>query len=124
MAAVWPSTLPLVPLVSGYDESAPNTLLRSSMDQGPSRVRRKCSSKPWTFTAPFPPLTKTQAAALETFIEDTLDGGALRFTFTHPRKGTEIECRVVPQSDSALYSISPAGSGAWWSVSLNLEVLP
>lgn len=123
MIAVWPSTLPLAPLVQGYTESAPNLLLRSSVDQGPPRVRRKCSSKPWVFSAKLP-LNAAQVQALEEFVYVQLEGGALRFEFAHARTKATVECRFVPKSEEALYVVSPRGTALRWQADVVLEVLP
>jgi hypothetical protein len=119
MSILWPSTLPASPLYDGYSESMPNYTLRSSMDSGPSKVRRKCSALPWMMTVNFN-LSASQLSALVTFIETTLIGGTLRFEFSHPRTGSTVECRVAG-SDS-LMQFAPRGRS--WAVALTLEVLP
>lgn len=122
MSIVWLSTLPSAPLVDGYSEHAPNLLLRTAADQGPARVRRKCTSKPWKFPARMR-LTRAQTLALETFVYTTLGGGALRFEFTHARTGATVELRFVPKSDDALYTLVPISS-MWWTADMVFEVLP
>jgi hypothetical protein len=121
MPIVWPVTVPASPLYDGYSEAMPNYTLRSSMDSGPSKVRRKCSALPWLMTVNFV-LSASQLSALVTFVETTLIGGTLRFEFTHPRTGSTVECRVAG-SDS-LMQIAPRGQSSSWSVALTLEVLP
>lgn len=120
--ASWPASLPDSPLVEGYQEKAPNLLIRQEVDQGPARVRRRCASRPWPMSATFI-LTKAEAATLETFAYTTLQGGALPFNWTHPRTGAAIDMRIVPGGD-ALYTLAPAGSGVYWRASVALEVLP
>lgn len=123
MAAAWPTSLPSIPAASGYTHSAPNVLIRQEVEQGPSRVRRKCTSRPWRMTFTMT-LSKSQIALLETFVYTTLEGGALRFTFTDPTDLSSVECRIVPISDSDLYTLVPDSSGTLWTLSITLEILP
>ncbi|QLH37711.1 MAG: hypothetical protein HWD60_00095 [Defluviicoccus sp.] len=44
MSAVWPSSLPQKPLVDGFSETAPNLVVRSPMDVGPAKVRRRATA--------------------------------------------------------------------------------
>lgn len=119
--AVWPVTLPIEPLVRGYSESAPNLLLRTEADQGPARVRRKCTAVPWTFNVTMN-MTATQASAFDTFVRTTLQGGALRFEFTNGRTGDTEEVRMVPISQQMMYSVRR--TGATWEIAFILEALP
>lgn len=121
MAIVWPVTLPLRPLVEGYSDAAPNNVLRTSVDIGPAKTRRRSAAAPYPITANFV-LTASQAADLDTFANTTLMGGALRFEWQHPRTGATIECRIVP-SDKDLVKFTPEGP-LRWRASMTLEVLP
>ncbi len=73
----YPSFLP-GPLLAGYTLNQQANLLRSEMDSGQARVRRRFKNVPsiiastWLFTA-------EQASLFEDFIENTLDGGAAWF---------------------------------------------
>ena len=51
--AIWPLTLPQLPLVSGYSESMPSNLIRSETDTGPAKVRRRGNAKPVTVQASY-----------------------------------------------------------------------
>lgn len=121
MAIIWPATLPIRPLVDGYSDAAPNNVLRTSMDIGPAKTRRRSAAAPFPITASFN-LTAAQAEALYIFANDTLKGGALRFEWQHPRTGATIECRIVP-SDKELVKFTPNGP-LRWTASMTLEVLP
>ncbi len=69
----YPTFLP-GPLLSGYALNQQSNLLRSELDSGQARVRRRFKNVPsiiastWTFTA-------EQSAFFEEFIETTLGGG-------------------------------------------------
>ena len=67
-------------------------------------------------------MTTAQTQTLETFVKDTL-GGISRFGFTHPRLNTTVEARIVPESEGQLYSFTYLAPG-YWTVSLQLEILP
>lgn len=66
--------------------------------------------------------TAIQAQTLYDFASSTLNGGALRFEWQHPRTGATIECRIVP-NDKELIKFTPDGP-VCWVASFNLEVLP
>ena len=83
--ATWPGTLPTSPEGPNYQESPPNTLIRTQMDAGPPKVRQRFTSgvRPLSFTWM---LTKAQVATLDTFYVTTLFGGSLSFDgLAHPR---------------------------------------
>lgn len=117
MPASWPVTLPQDVLVQGYAEAFPSTTLRTQMDAGPAKTRRRftASVRPLRVTMP---LTRAQVALLDTFYTDTLEGGALEFTWTHPRTLAAVTLRFVSPPQPV------PDSGAWWRVDLDLEVLP
>lgn len=116
---VWPSTLPQMPNTN-YSETGGVLILRTSMDAGPAKMRRR-GKRTETMQVTYN-LSTAQMATLETFAKDTLQGTA-RFGFTHPRTNTVVEVRIVPQQDGGLYSISYI-LPELWQVSLQLEILP
>lgn len=116
---VWPPTLPQSPQ-KGFTETAGVRLVRTSMDAGIAKTRKR-GSKPNTLNLSFI-MTTAQTTTLESFVKTTIQGTA-RFGFTHPRLGVIVETRIVPQQDGELFSLSYAAPG-FWSVQLTLEVLP
>lgn len=118
-AYIWPSTLPQKP-DQNYSEASGVLILRTSMDSGPAKQRRR-GERPESMQVVFH-MSTAQVSTLDTFVKDTLKGTA-RFGFPHPRLGSIVEVRVVPQSDGILYSTSYI-MPELWSVSLQLEVLP
>lgn len=118
----WPSSLPDYVLVQGYEEGAPNTLVRTQMDKGPDKVRRRSTAGTRTFAVQME-LDSTQTATLETFIDQDLDGGALRFDWVHPRTQASVQFRVVPLRDDSLVSYSALGND-YYRVQMQLEILP
>jgi len=123
MPSVWPLTLPTGPLLDGYDDAAPNNLLRTATEGGVARVRVKGENFPWPMSATFR-MTRAQTFIFEEFIEVTLQSGALRFEFYHPRLQQTVEVRILPISSTKKYQFVPDGSGSWWRLTLSLEVMP
>lgn len=113
----WPTTLPQQLFVNGYSQSFAETTIKSDMDAGPAKVRRR-------FTAGVEPvsgtmlLTETQLGYLRTFFVDTLLGGSLRFSWTKPpAHSTACEMRfTAPPSWTKVEGD--------YEVNLSLEVLP
>ena len=115
--ASWPVTLPQYVLREGLGETLPDTALRTEMDAGPAKLRRRTSAAVRPISAAVN-LSTSQAADLETFYVDTLEGGTLPFDMADPRTGTTYSFRFT--APPALY---PLGA-TLWRASLALERLP
>jgi len=122
MNPAWPQSLPQKPLLNGLAEQAPNTLLRSNMETGPAKVRRRYTAGVRKFPVSFV-LTEAQVATMDTFLQETLLGGALKFDWLHPRTGAAVTFRIIPESEETLNTYTPLGRG-YWSTSLQVEALP
>ena len=115
---IWPAGLPQLVAVDGYGEQPPDTTLRTRMDAGPAKVRRR-------FTAGVRPLSvrldldATQVGVLDAFYVATLEGGALAFDWVHPRTQAAATLRFVRPP-----AYRPLSSDAAWSAALQLELLP
>lgn len=116
--ADWPVTLPQILLLNGYAEAPANTALRTTMDAGPAKVRRR-------FTAGVRPIsgqilvTGVQLETLKTFYNITIQSGALRFNWVEPLDGvTSVEMRFTAEPNWVPIS------GIKLQVSLDLEILP
>lgn len=115
----WPGTLPQVP-DTNYSETGGVNIIRSPTDSGPAKQRKR-GNKPQVMNLTFT-MSTDQVTTFETFVKTTLNGTA-RFGFTHPRLGTTVETRIIPQSSGDLYNISYINPTRW-SVQLQLEILP
>lgn len=115
--ATWPATLPQSPLLSGFEEQPPDTRLRTQMDAGPPKTRRRWQTGVRKLTVDLL-LSKDQVAILETFIFTTLEGGSLPFDWTHPRTGasTSFMLESIPKYSAVTHSL--------FQTSLSLEILP
>jgi len=114
----WPASLPQEPLAQGFSEQAPNTLLRSQMEAGPPKVRRRFTAGIRNIECQVR-LTPAQVDLLDTFFDATIAGGALPFDWKHPRNGTAVTFRFVEPP-----SYTPVARGTLWQASLRLEILP
>lgn len=115
--ASWPASLPPTPLAAGYADTPPDNVLRTQMDAGPAKLRRRTTAAVRPLVAPLL-LTSAQVATLDTFYSSTLEDGALAFDWTHPRTGAAISCRFLQP---------PAygdPNGDLFFVTCQLEVLP
>ena len=115
---VWPASLPQDVLVEGYEETFPELALRTEMDAGPAKVRRRFTAGVRTLNV-MSAMTRTQVATLDTFFATTTQGGALQFDWVHPRTGSAAALRFTRPPMTA-----PEPGGQRWRVELELEVLP
>jgi len=113
----WPSTLPAAPSPQGFRELVPESTIRSQMDVGPAKLRRRTTGNVRLFAMTFE-LTLAQIAILETFFTTTLTGGSEAYNFDHPRTGVTGEYRFL---EPPIYSNS---GGDLWVASCRLELLP
>ena len=104
----------------GFVESVGVNVVRSPMDAGPAKQRRR-AKRPSTMDLSFI-LTTAQTQTLESFIENDLEG-VRRFNFTHPRLYTTVEVRIVPQSEGEFFRLQYLAPG-YWQTSMKFEILP
>lgn len=114
--AVWPSTLPTELLQQGYNQSSPDLLLKSSVDVGPAKVRRRVTSGVEEVSGNLL-LTKTELGYLRTFYDTTLLNGSLRFTWREPVTLVSKEFRFTNPPKWSMTS-------GYYTVTLELEMLP
>ena len=111
--------LPQVPQ-KGFTESIGLNVLRSPMDAGPAKMRRRAAGVN-TMDLSFI-MTTAQTVTLENFINNTLFG-TKRFSFPHPRTNTSVEVRIVPSGDGEFFKLQYLAPG-YWSTALKFEILP
>jgi hypothetical protein len=116
--ASWPSTLPQVPLVRDYSEQSPDLTIRSTVDTGPAKVRRRATSGVTVLTCTFR-LSLSQRDTLDSFWKTTLKGGSIAFTWNHPITSSSITCRIVNPP-----TYTPLVRGSFWNTTLKIEILP
>src|SRR5690554_3167365 len=91
--AEWPTELP-PPALNTFREAPPDNRLRSTMDKGPAKVRRRTTAN--TYPIGFNlNLTDAEWSALKVFFNETTFGGTEVFDFTHPKTGEALQCRFM-----------------------------
>ena len=116
MGTAWPGTLPDYLLLENSAGAFGDNTIRSKMDAGPAKLRRRSTAMPDTYTGS-QILTSSQLADLETFYKTTLVGGSLTITWKHPRSRAACDMRFL----------SPptwAPRGKYWIATYQLEILP
>ncbi len=116
---IWPLTLPQVPQ-KNFQESVGINVIRSPTDVGPAKQRIR-GARPSELDLTFI-LTTLQTQTLENFIKDTIFG-VRRFSFTHPRLGTVIETRIVPQQGGEYFKLQYLAPG-FYTTTMKFEILP
>lgn len=113
----WPLTLPAAPLAEGFRETMPATTVRTEMEAGPAKVRRRTTAGVGRLSMAYL-MSAAQVATLESFVTHDLAGGALPFNFTHPRRGTAVRCRFARLPEHV------AVNAAFFKSAFELEILP
>jgi len=117
MTADWPTTLPAAPLAEGFNEMMPDVVLRTDMDTGPAKLRRRTTAEVSALQVAYL-LSATETALLDDFYMNTLGGGTLSFNYTHPRTAEAVTCRFARPPSYA------TENGEIFQAQLVLEVLP
>jgi len=117
--AVWPSTC--ATLRNSIRERLPDNVLRSPMEVGPAKVRRRTTSGVRELTAEVQPLTSAERSTFESFFVTELRYGSLPFTWVHPLTGATLLCRF---KEPPQYQEVWAKMGSLTQVSISVEILP
>ena len=115
---VFPLSLPPLAGAAAFSGQAASSTIRTRMDAGPAKVRRRSTAAPATRRMGHPRYTTAELQTFLAFFRDTLAGGALSFDMDDLVTGATATCRFT-----APPSYSAAAPGRW-SVSAELEVLP
>ena len=121
MSAAWPTGVPDDFESSGFAYDADSGLVRSDMDSGPAKVRRRFTSVPKNMKGTIV-MTRAQFALWETWFEDVIYHGSLSFTMTDPVNGGTMTVRIVSGKSSKPYTWSISGLEV--SLSFTIEKLP
>lgn len=116
--ASWPSSLPEDLLIDGYSETLPDTTIRSNMEVGPAKVRRRISYNVTPVEGRIF-VSTNQVASFTAFYNDDLGGGSLAFSMTHPRTDVMSNFRFTSSP-----KITADNSSNYWFIDLNLEIIP
>jgi hypothetical protein len=117
--ATWPASLPQSLQVTGFQESYQNQVLRSEMEAGPPKQRRRFSATTDKVAGQII-VTKAQLSTFNSFWDGDIAGGALAFDWQHPITGNPASMRFVEPFNVRLAQ----GSNDEYVVELKLEILP
>lgn len=115
--ATWPTSLPQRPLADSYSEAAEPSTIRTAMEIGPAKMRRRYTSEIKLFTMEFL-MSTAQVATFETFFVTTLAAGSLTFDWINHRTDAAVIYRFTARP-----TIQPQAPG-YWLVSAELEITP
>ncbi|MBN9674646.1 hypothetical protein [Salipiger bermudensis] len=113
----WPASLPFFSSRSGANRQVSGGQLRSEMDFGPDKVRRRTSTTPQSRSGRMAVMTKPELDAFEAFFSVTLGEGALSFDALDTFDDTTRDFRFLGG-----YSVERWGD--FFSVTAELEILP
>ncbi len=82
----WPAALQDLWLKKGFQEVLPKNTLRTEMDDGPPKARRRSTANISKVQGQMF-LTPSQAGSLDTFFNTTTKSGSLTINMKHPRTG-------------------------------------
>lgn len=109
----WPSTLPQVLLLDGLNGKKKSSVVRTEMDAGPSKQRRRYTIATKDFKGSIV-VTESQRKILEDFYDNILGNGVLRFVMKDPQTLEYAEFRFKEDYDED----SLDGN---WRITMNLE---
>ena len=116
--AIWPASLPQQPLQDGYQETEPDLLLRSSMDVGPAKVRRRYTAGVKPYKLSFA-ISSAHKATFQSFYLGSISSGVYPFTFPDPdNSASTISIRITKPP---LYT---SLGGLWQKLEFEAEKLP
>ena len=102
---------------AGFSQSLGETAIRSSMEIGLDKVRRRYTKRIDTFSCTIN-LTLSEYSTFNTFFDTTLAGGTKTFNYEHPLSQTTAEFRFTKPP-----RIAPLG-GTYFRVSMEWEEIP
>ena len=115
--ATWPTDLPQEPIEDAFEETLPDNVLKTQMDVGPPKRRRRTLANVTPITCGLK-LTATQVEALKTFYVTTSVSGTQSVQWVHPRTGVSVDMMFgSPPKFSSL-------GGGFYLATLQMEILP
>lgn len=119
MAIEWPPQLQQLLSTDSFNYMFGETTIRSDMDVGPAKVRRRFTAGVDTLSCSIQ-MSYENFQILRDFFDVTLNGGVNQFEYTHPFTQELALFRMVGPP-----SLRPLGNGGVeYEVSMKWEVLP
>lgn len=122
MPETWPSGVPDDFEASGFGHDADSGIIRSDMDSGPAKVRRRFTSVTKNYKGSIV-MTLAQFLLWQTWFEDVICFGSLTFTMPDPVNGGNMIARIIASKGSKPYTVSQNGATDV-SVSFAVERMP
>ena len=116
--ATWPSFLQQLLNEDSFSVTFGETVARSEMQVGPTKVRRTSTRPIDKYTASIN-VFQSDMVAFRQFFNTTLNGGATSFYFNDPMTNTTEVFRFTSPPQ-----ISPLGSAGHYRITMNWEKLP
>lgn len=114
----FPPLLPALEDAAGFSASEANNVIRTRMDAGPAKVRRRSTAGPTLRRMSHPAYNKAELRTFLQFFREDTAHGSRAFQMADPVTDEMISCRFVdPPNWSAI-------GGGMFSVSVSLEVMP
>ena len=101
-----------------YEEGFADVMIRSQTDHGPAKRRRRFTAAPRELTVTHV-FNETELDQFITFFDTTIQGGALSFSYPHPRTGETVTVSFTRTPEPAV----PFGVDRY-KVRLELEIQP
>lgn len=117
MSIVWPPELQQYLDQEGYQLTLGETVVRSDMDVGPAKTRRRFTKGIDQHSAQIT-IDQDMFDIFQEFYKTITNGGALRFEMLHPITRETAEFRFLGPP-----SFKPLGGG-WFQASFTLEEMP
>lgn len=109
----WPEGLPQVIILDGLEASRKNAVIRTEMDAGPAKARRRYTVATKIFTGSIV-VSENQRRILESWYDTVLGGGVRRFIMKDPQTLEYSEFRFKQDYDED----SLDGN---WKITMELE---
>ena len=116
MSATWPSTLP-APLLSGFTLAPMDAVVRTDMDAGISRMRRRYRNPPVVYSVAWT-MNSSEYRAFAGWYESVVAFGSQSFTMTLPGGSSD----TVTARFAEVYSARYLSADGVWSISAKLEI--
>lgn len=117
MAQVWPAALQDYVNEESFSHAIGNTTVRTEMDIGPAKVRRRMTRSVDIFDVTITIDVDDYDTVYE-FYDTTLNGGVEQFTFAHPFTGVDTNFRMTQEP-----TFAPMG-GREFTVKMRWEAMP
>lgn len=112
---VWPPVLPQVLQLKGLGAKRKNNVIRTEMDAGPAKIRRRYTVTEKVFEGSII-ITEFQRKILENWYQNTIGDGTLRFQMKDPQTLLPAEFRFTEDySEDSIDGL--------WKITMKLEKL-